>query len=105
MSNPTLAVAAHVSDSAQGRASTFVPVNTRVTSAGMPLSVQADILSFPGTSPLTVTGTWTVAGTRVTATGLALVNTRSVGVGYTALPASSGPLQIQPGNQHVLVAL
>ncbi|MFI2810793.1 MULTISPECIES: hypothetical protein [Microbulbifer] len=104
MSNPTLTVAAHVVDSAQGRAAAFVPVNLRATSTNMPLSVQADVPAFPGTSPaLTVTGTWTVAGSRVTASGIPLVNTQSVGVGYTPVPASSGPLQILPGNQHVLI--
>ncbi|MBB3232254.1 hypothetical protein [Halomonas stenophila] len=105
MSNPTLTIAAHISDSAQGRAAAFVPVNQRVTSTNMPLSVQADVPTFPGTSPaLTVAGTWTVAGSRVTAGGIPVVNTQSVGVGYTAVPASSGPLQILPGNQHVLIA-
>ncbi|WP_346836700.1 hypothetical protein [Microbulbifer sp. SAOS-129_SWC] len=104
MSNPTLTIAAHIADATQVRAAAFVPVNLRATSANMPLSVQADVPTFPATSPAqTVTGTWIVAGSRVTASGIALVNTQSVGVGYTALPASSGPLQIQPGNPHVLI--
>lgn len=104
MTNPTLTGAADIADSAQGRAAAFVPVNQRATSGSMPLSVQADVPSFPGTPALTVTGAWSVAGTRVTATGIALVNSQSVGIGVTAVPASSGPLQIVPGNSRVLIA-
>lgn len=105
MSNPTLTVAAHILDSAQGRAAAFVPVNARVTSMNLPLSIQPDVPTFPGTSPaLTVTGTWVVAGTRVTASGLALVNAGSTGVGYSPTPTSTGPLQILPGNRNVLVS-
>jgi len=104
MSNPTLTRASDITDAAQGRAAAFVPTNLRVTSGNLPLSVQTDVPTFPGTSPaLTVTGTWTVAGSHVTASGVALVNSASVGVGYNAVPASSGPLQIIPGNPHVLV--
>ena len=104
MSNPTLTNATDISDSAQGRAASFVPTNLRVTSANLPLSVQADVPLFPGTSPaLTVTGTWMMAGTRVTAGGIGVINSGSVGVGYTPVPLSSGPLQINPGNSHVTV--
>ena len=45
-----------------------------------------------------------MAGTRATAGGMALVNTQSVGLGYSAIPASTGSLLIIPGNQNVLVA-
>lgn len=104
MSNPTLTLAADVADAAQGRAGAFVPMNQKVTSRSLPLSVQADVPTFPGTSLATVSGSWMVAGTRVTASGVALVNAQSVGVGYTPVPASSGPLTVQPGNPNVLVA-
>ena len=104
MSNPTLTVAAHILDTAQGRAAAFVPTNTRVSSSNLPLSIQPDIPTFPGTPALTVTGTWVVAGTRVTASGMALVNTASTGLGYNVVPVSTGPLQILPGNQNVLVS-
>jgi hypothetical protein len=104
MSNPTLTRASEIADSAQGRAVSFVPTNQRATSGALPLSVQTDVPTFPGTPALTVSGTWTVAGTRVTATGIALVNIASVGIGLTTVPASSGPLQIVPGNSRVLIA-
>lgn len=104
MGNPTLTTAADIADSSQGRAASFVPTNQRATSGSLPLSVQTDIPTFPGTPALTVTGAWSVAGTRVTATGIALVNSQSVGIGATAVPASSGPLQLNPGNSRVLIA-
>ncbi|WP_019955001.1 hypothetical protein [Yoonia vestfoldensis] len=104
MSNATLTNATDISDSAQGRAASFVPTNLRVTSGNLPLSVQTDVPLFPGSSPvMTVTGTWTMTGTRVTAGGIGVVNAGSIGVGYTAVPGSSGPLQINPGNSHVTV--
>lgn len=104
MSNATLTTGTDIADSAQGRAASFVPTNMKVTSGNMPLSVQSDVPTFPGSSPaVTVTGTWTMAGTRVTAKGVGVVNAGSVGVGYTAVPASSGALQINPGNQNVTV--
>lgn len=105
MANPTLTQASNISDAAQGRAAAFVPTNLRATGSNMPLSVQTDVPTFPGSSPaLTVTATWMVASTRVTASGAGLVHTGASGVGYTAVPASSGPLQIIPGNSHVLIA-
>lgn len=104
MSNATLTTGTDVVDSAQGRASSFVPTNMKVTSGNMPLSVQSDVPMFPGSPPArSVTGTWTMAGTRVTANGVGIVNSGSVGVGYTADPASSGALQINPGNGNVLI--
>jgi hypothetical protein len=103
MSNPTLTMPADIVDSAQGRASAFVPTNQRVSSKGMPLSVQTDVPTFPGSPAGTVTGTWIVAGMRVSAAGIALVNGASSGVGYTPVPVSSGPLQILPGNRDVTV--
>jgi len=103
MSNPTLTSSSELSDSAQGAAVSFVPTNQKVSSGNVPLSVMSDVPIFPGTPALTVTGTWTLAGTRVTASGIGVINTSSVGVGYTAFPASSGPMQIKPGNQNVLI--
>lgn len=104
MSNPTVTQAASIADSAQGRASNFVPTNLRVTSNNMPLAVQTDVPMFPGSSPvLTVTGTWMIAGTRVSANSIGLINRSSIGVGYSAAGSPSGPLQIIPGNQNVLI--
>lgn len=103
MSNPTLTSSPELSDSAQGAAASFVPTNLKVSSGNSPLSVMSDVPIFPGTPALTVTGTWTVAGTRVTANGVGVINSSSIGVGYTAVPASSGPMQINPGNQNVLI--
>lgn len=100
MGNPTVINAPEIADSSGLPSSSFVPTNQRVTSNQMPLSVQTDVPIFPGP---TVTGTWTVAGTRATATGIGIVNTGSIGIGYNAAPASSGPLQIIPGNQNVTV--
>lgn len=102
MTNPTVTLPTDIADSAQVPASAFVPVNQRATSGSMPLSVQADIPTFPG--PATVSGAWTVAGTRVTATGLALVNAQSVGAGVSPVGAPSGPLKVLTGNQRVLIA-
>jgi len=103
MSNPTLTTAAELSDSAQGPAAAFVPTNLRVTSGNLPLSVMSDVPTFPGTPALTVTGTWTVAGTRVTVAGSGMINSSSVGLGYNPTPLSTGPLQINPGNQNVTI--
>jgi|GEM_PF-1679834 len=104
MSNQTLIQAAETSDSAQGKAASFVPTNMRATSGNMPLSVQTDVPIFPGSSPaLTVTGTWLVAGSRVTAGGVGLINSSSISMGYSPVPATTGPLQILPGNQNVLI--
>lgn len=104
MSNQTLIQSAEISDSAQGKAASFVPTNIRVTSGEMPLSVQTDVPIFPGSSPaLTVTATWLVAGTKVTANGVGLINSGSVSMGYNPVPAPTGALQILPGNQNVLI--
>jgi len=104
MSNPTVTQASSIADSAQGRASNVVPTNLRVTSSNMPLSVQTDVPIFPGSSPaLTVTGTWMMAGTRVTANSIGVINRSSIGVGYSAAGSPSGPLQIIQGNQNVLI--
>lgn len=100
MGNPTVINAAEIADSAGLPATSLVPTNQRVTSNQMPLSVQTDVPIFPGP---TVTGTWTVAGTHATATGIGIINTGSIGLGYDAVPASSGPLKITPGNQNVTV--
>ncbi len=103
MSNPTLINAAELSDSAQGPSTAFVPTNQRVTSGNMPLSVLSDVPTFPGTPALTVTGTWMMAGTRATAGGIGLINSSSIGVGYSPAPVPTGPLAINPGNQNVLI--
>jgi hypothetical protein len=104
MTNPTLTDGTQIADSAQGQASNFVPTNLKVTSGGLPLSVQSDVPLFPGSSPaLTITGTWTIAGSRVTVNGIGVINASSVGVGYNPFPAPTGALQISPGNQNVLV--
>jgi hypothetical protein len=104
MSNPTVTSASDIVDSAQGRAASWVPTNLRVTSANMPLAVQSDVPIFPGSSPaVTVSGTWTYAGSRVTAGGVGVINSNSIGIGYTVAPASSGALQINPGNSNVLI--
>lgn len=104
MSNPTLTQATEIADSAQGRAASVVPTNLRVTSGNLPLAVQTDVPMFPGSSPaVTVSGTWTYAGSRVTAGGIGVINSNSIGIGYTAVPASSGALQINPGNSNVLI--
>lgn len=100
MSNPTVISAPEIADATGLPASSFVPTNQRVTSSQLPLSVMTDVPIFPGP---TMTGTWTMAGTRVTATNIGVINTGSIGVGYNAAPASSGPLQITPGNQNVTV--
>lgn len=100
MSNPTVIRAPEIADSAGVPATSFVPTNQRVTSNQMSLSVQTDVPMFPGP---TVTGTWTMAGTHATATGIGIINTGSIGIGYNVVPASSGPLKIIPGNQNVTV--
>lgn len=100
MSNPTLTQASHLLDGARLPASSFVPTNQRVTSGNLPLSVQTDVPTFSGT---TVTGTWIVVGSRVTAGGIGVINSSSVGVGYSAAPSPTGPLQISLGNQHVTI--
>lgn len=101
MSNPTVIIGPEIADTINLPASSFPPANTRVTSNQMPLSVLTDVPIFPG--PVTVTGTWTVAGNRVTAAGIGIINTGSIGIGYNAAPASSGALKITPGNQNVTV--
>lgn len=103
MSNPTLINAAELSDTAQGPSTAFVPTNQRVTSGNMPLSVLSDVPTYPGTPALTVTGTWMMAGTRVSAGGMGLINSSSIGVGYSPVPAATGALTIKPGNQNVLI--
>jgi len=104
MSNQTLIQATEIADSAQGRASSAAPTNQRVSSSNMPLAVQTDVPIFPGSSPaVTVSGTWTYAGSRVTVGGIGMINSGSIGVGYTAVPASSGSLQINPGNSNVTI--
>lgn len=104
MSNPTVTQASSIADSTQSRSSSFVPTNLRVTSGNIPLSVQTDVPIFPGSPPVfTVTGTWMMAGTRVTANSIGVINSSSIGVGYSAAGFPSGPLQINPGNQNVLI--
>ena len=99
MSQPSLTLSVDLADGAQSPSTGFPPTNQRVTSRNMPLSVQTDVPLFNGAS--SVNGTWMMAGTRVTATAIGVINGSSIGVGYSPVGAPSGPLQIRPGNQNV----
>lgn len=99
MSQPSLTISVDLADGAQVPSTGFPPTNLRVTSRNMPLSVQTDVPLFTGIP--SVNGTWALAGTRVTATAIGVINGSSVGVGYSSVGAPTGPIQIRPGNQDV----
>ena len=70
-----------------------VPANFRVTSAGMPVGVVGDVITFTGVP--TVSGTWASGSLRVTVNGLPVINQSSTGVTVLAVGGPGGPPRLQ----------
>ena len=99
MSQPVSVLAAGVQSTDGLRATAKISINTRVIASAGPVGVISDVLQFLG--PLTVTGNWIVGATRVQVMGIPVVNQASTGIGYSVVPAPTGPLTVVQGDTRV----
>ncbi len=98
MSQPVSALAAGVQSGDGSRATAKVTINTRVTAPGGPIGLLSDVMQFPGP---TIIGNWMMGATRVMVMGVPVINQASTGIGYTSVPASTGPLTVVQGETRV----
>lgn len=98
MSQPVNALPAGVANAAAAPATAKVPGTARARAAIGPLTVQADVMQFPGPQ---VTGTWIVAATRVKAGGIPVVNQASTGTSVGPAPVTPGPMTVTMGEPRI----
>lgn len=99
MSQPVSSLAAGIQSGDGLRATAMVSSNTRVTTTGSPVGVLSDLMWFPG--PLTVTGNWVTGASRVLIMNVPAINLTATGIGYSPVPASTGPLTVVQGDTRV----
>jgi hypothetical protein len=75
-----------------------VPGTARAQAATGPLTVQSDVMQFPGPQ---VTGNWMVAATRVKAGGVFVVNQASTGTSVGPAPVTPGPMTVVMGDLRI----
>lgn len=101
MSQPVSSLAAGIQSGDALRATAKISINTRVTTPSGPVGLLSDLMLFPG--PLTVTGNWVTGATRVLIVGVPAINRTATGIGYSPVPASTGPLTVVQGDARVKV--
>lgn len=87
------------------RALSAISPNTRVRGTNGLYATHADALFFPGPSPNSLTGMWTVPSTRVSVGGVRVVTATSQGLAFTTSPPAPsttvGPLVIATSDPRI----
>lgn len=89
-----------VQDPTGVRASSTVSLNTRVRGTNGMIAIQSDVLIFPG--PASTSGLWTIPNTRVSISGVRVIESVSQGLALTTnLPTTVGPLLVAESDRRI----
>ena len=100
MSTPVSVLPAGVANAVAAPATAKVPGTARAQAAAGPLTVQTDVMLFPGPQ---VSGNWMLGATRVMVNSIPVINQASVGTSVGPSPVPPGPMTVTMGDSRIKV--
>ncbi len=99
MSTPVSVLPAGVVNATAAPATAKVPGTARAQAAAGPLTVQTDVMIFPG---LQVSGNWMLGATRVMVNSVPVINQASVGTSVGPAPIPPGPMTVTLADARIM---